>query len=89
MPRYKLRTLLIVMAIGPPMVALVQEIRTAYRKSQCTTWAELQTPICVFGIPTPLRSKIVPRQDYQTNWGFSSAGPSEATESKSVGPPDL
>jgi hypothetical protein len=62
MPRYSLRTLLILLAIAPPMLALVQEIREAYRKSRCTTSAELQTPICVLGIPTPLRSKIVPRQ---------------------------
>jgi hypothetical protein len=60
--RYRLRTLLILLAIGPPLLALVQELRTAYRKSQCATWAALQTPICVFGIPTPLESRIVPSQ---------------------------
>jgi len=58
--RYKLRTLLIVLALVPPVLALAHELREAYRKSQCSTWAVLETPICVFGIPTPLRSRIVP-----------------------------
>jgi hypothetical protein len=60
--RYRLRTLLILMAIGPPTLTLVQELREAFRRSQCATSAELQTPICVFGIPTPLKPRIVPRQ---------------------------
>ena len=62
--RYRLRTLLILLALGPPlaagMLAFGVELREAYRKSQCSTYAELQTPITVFGIPTPLESRIVP-----------------------------
>ena len=60
MPRYSLRTLLLLLAIGPPLLALGYELRNAYRKSQCATYEQLQTPICVFGIPTPLKSRIVP-----------------------------
>ena len=63
--RYKLRTLLIVLALGPPLLALPQELREAYRRGQCTTSRELYTPTRVFGIPLrfyPFDPKIVPRQ---------------------------
>ena len=60
--RFRLRTLLIDLALGPPVLALIQELREAYRESQCASSVEHQTPMYVFGIPTPLKPRIVPSQ---------------------------
>jgi hypothetical protein len=63
--RFRIRTLLILLAIGPPMLALPQELREAYRRGQCSTSRELYTPTRIYGIPlrfSPFDPKIVPRQ---------------------------
>jgi hypothetical protein len=57
--RFRLRTLLIVLAVGPPMLSVgINKFREAYRRSQLATYPGLSEPTRFLWIPLP--QKTVP-----------------------------